>query len=69
MVEKNIASLKKNQDGTEKDLELILCDGVEGQCVYLNDHRIAGPKPWGGGQVIGRWTVRLKDLKDAINNV
>ena len=29
--------------------------GVEGCCLALDDTRIAGPKPWGGGTVIHKW--------------
>ena len=29
--------------------------GVEGCCLALDDARIAGPKPWGGGTVIHVW--------------
>ena len=29
--------------------------GVEGYCLALDDKRIAGPKPWGGGDVIHAW--------------
>ncbi len=29
--------------------------GVEGCCLALDDTRIAGPKPWGGGTVIYAW--------------
>ena len=29
--------------------------GVEGCCLVLDDTRIAGPKPWGGGEVIHCW--------------
>ena len=29
--------------------------GVEGCCLVLDDTRIAGPKPWGGGTVIHAW--------------
>lgn len=29
--------------------------GVEGCCLALDDTRIAGPKPWGGGSVINAW--------------
>lgn len=29
--------------------------GVEGCCLALDDTRIAGPKPWGGGSVIHAW--------------
>ena len=33
--------------------EVIRC--VEGCCLALDDTRIAGPKPWGGGTVIHAW--------------
>ena len=29
--------------------------GIEGCCLALDDTRIAGPKPWGGGSVIHAW--------------
>ena len=29
--------------------------GVEGCCLALDDTRIAGPKPWGGGKIIHTW--------------
>jgi hypothetical protein len=36
----------------------------EGQihCVYLDDVRIAGGKPWGGGDVIASFKVKPADL-------
>lgn len=34
--------------------------GVEGCCLLLDNERIAGPKPWGGGRVIRSWTTRKK---------
>lgn len=51
----------------ESDVTLILVAGVEGPSVYLNDHRIAGPKPWGGGEVIHEWRVRVAELDRALN--
>lgn len=36
------------------------------RCVYLNDHRIAGGKPWGGGEVVAKFTVSRDDLLSAI---
>ena len=29
--------------------------GVEGCCLALDDTRIAGPKPWGGGTIVHVW--------------
>lgn len=51
--------------------ELSVCGmrGVPRYCVYLNNHRIAGAKPWGGAQTQTDWTVTLDQLCDAIPEV
>lgn len=51
----------------EKEVELCLCNGVEGPCIILNDYRVAGPKPWGGGKIVRTWKVRVGDIKHAIS--
>jgi len=35
-------------------------------CVYLNSYRIAGQKPWGGGDTTASWDVSLDTLRVAI---
>ena len=41
------------------------------RCIYLNDRRIAGAKPWGGGKTIYQFQVstakvrKLADERDA----
>ena len=45
---------------------LVLMHGVEGPSVYLNGHRIAGPKPWGGGRVRKEWRVSLEEIHLAL---
>jgi len=50
-----------------KMTKLVYVRGVEGNSVYLNDHRIAGPKPWGGGKVIQEWEIEEKHIFDALN--
>jgi hypothetical protein len=45
------------------EFDLVLCEGVEGLCVYLNDFRIAGPKPWGGGRTVRSWKVSADDIR------
>ena len=44
--------------------KLVYCDGVEGNSIYLNDYRILGPKPWGGGTTIEEWDVDDKVVAD-----
>ena len=35
-------------------------------CLYLNDTRFAGSKPWGGGRTIATFKVEPRDLVGAI---
>ena len=52
---------------TDKEFNLEIIEGVCGYCIALNDCRIAGEKPWGGGQVVKRWKINLSTIKRAIN--
>jgi hypothetical protein len=36
------------------------------RCAYLDDFRIAGGKPWGGGKVVKTFTVTNADLLTAL---
>lgn len=39
------------------------------KCISLNDYRIAGEKPWGGGNIEKSWTVKLDLIKRAIPDI
>jgi hypothetical protein len=54
----------------DKEYELVACKW-EGhlRCIYLNDYRIAGEKPWGGGTTLRAWKITGKDLLAAIPEV
>lgn len=47
-------------------MKVTIIKGVEGLAVYVNDYRIAGSKPWGGGTVVREWTVDEQTLKTAM---
>lgn len=51
---------------SERTCEITLIDGVAGMSLYLDNTRIAGPKPWGGGKTLNKWTVSLRYIADAI---
>ena len=53
----------------EERYPIEIIQGVEGFCIGLNNYRIAGPKPWGGGTVVKRWDVSLADLGRAIPSI
>lgn len=43
-----------------------IVSGVEGIALYVNDYRVSGPKPWGGGTSLHFWTVPADDLRHAL---
>lgn len=52
----------------EKDtVKIDHVSGVEGPSLYVNDHRVIGPKPWGGGTILKTWDVPRSELLSALN--
>ncbi len=43
-----------------------LVEGVEGPCIVINAIRVAGPKPWGGGEVVKTWRTEKAHVERAI---
>lgn len=41
-------------------------NGCEGKAVYINDYRVAGSKPYGGGYVERSWMADRKDILKAL---
>lgn len=50
----------------EKEITIKLVNGVEGNSIYLNDTRICGSKPWGGGSVVKEWTTSIYEIEMAL---
>ena len=53
-------------DRRPRRTKIALVAGVEGMALYINDYRVAGPKPWGGGVVRHTWESSEEDLLRAI---
>jgi hypothetical protein len=47
-------------------VEVLHVSGVEGPSIYVNDYRVAGPKPWGGGSNIAKWKATPRDFLTAL---
>lgn len=47
-------------------VKILLMRGVEGKSLYIDDFRIAGPKPWGGGTVEKEWVAERRDIAQAL---
>ncbi len=50
----------------EKIYLIEVVSGKEGPSIYMNDYRMAGPKPWGGGNTISSFIVRESDLQSGM---
>lgn len=47
-------------------VEIAVVSGVEGPSIYINNYRVAGPKPWGGGKITQEWKAHKEDILRAI---
>lgn len=61
-----VSTEKATTAAVKKTLTLEVIAGMEGPSAYIDDHRIAGPKPWGGGQVKHNFKVKLTELLRAV---
>ena len=48
-------------------VRIMLVNGVEGMALYINDYRVVGPKPWGGGTAVKSWVADEKDIIRALS--
>ena len=47
--------------------KILLVQGVEGKSIYINDYRVVGSKPWGGGKVLAEWECKDEDILHALD--
>jgi hypothetical protein len=43
--------------------------GREGHSIYINEIRVAGPKPWGGGLTVCEFNVPRSEIDEALQQV
>ena len=53
-------------DCQKRLVRLELVSGMEGKCLVMNDTRIAGPKPSGGGIVQKTWDIPAHNITEAL---
>ena len=53
-------------DDDKRMVEVCIVHGVEGPCLSVNDTRVAGPKPWGGGRVGQTFRVSVARLLETL---
>ena len=51
---------------SDKTVKIELVSGCEGYSLYIDDCRIAGPKPWGGGKTVKTWITRVANIERAL---
>ena len=53
-------------DVSERNIDVKVVSGVEGPSLYINNIRVCGPKPWGGGTTTAQWYTSLQDILDSL---
>lgn len=43
-----------------------IIEGLSGLSLYINDYRVAGSKPYGGGRTVKQWQADVQDLISAL---
>jgi hypothetical protein len=51
------------------EVNIVVLAGVEGPSVYVNEIRVAGPKPWGGGRVLHEFFATRAHVDEALQQV
>jgi hypothetical protein len=51
----------------KEKITIEVVNGCEGKSIYINDYRVAGSKPWGGGTVEKSWTTTKEEILKALN--
>jgi hypothetical protein len=51
----------------DKEVEISIVKGAEGESVYINHYRVYGSKPWGGGFAVFTWKIKIQDIFDAMS--
>ena len=51
----------------DKTVKIEVVSGVEGHSLYIDDRRVAGSKPWGGGKTVRSWTANVNDILKALH--
>lgn len=53
-------------EAVEREVSVEVISGREGWSLYVENYRVVGPKPWGGGSVLKAWSVSSRHLNDAL---
>jgi len=56
----------KTFNNMDEKTTVTVISGVEGYSVYINNYRIAGNKPWGGGKVVCEFKVDKQTIIDRL---
>jgi hypothetical protein len=50
----------------KKSVRVEILQGVEGKALVIEGLRVAGPKAWGGGEVVLGFTVEVEEIRLAL---
>jgi len=60
-------SIPKQDERTPEPVVIEIIEGVAGSSLYINDQRVAGPKPWAGGRAVNRFEIAPDKIDQACN--
>ena len=49
-----------------KTINVMVVRGVAGPSLYINDYRVHGSKPWGGGTMLYEFNVDIDEIDEAL---
>ena len=58
--------MSENKIRAEEKIEVMVVSGVEGYSIYIDNYRIAGSKPWGGGKEVCKYLRTKQQILDAL---
>ncbi len=54
-------------DDNDRTITIEVVKGVASDSLYINNRRVSGEKPWGGGRVVREFKTTEKEIHNAIN--
>lgn len=65
LIESELKLLKEFID-MDNLIKIEIVSGCEGESLYINDYRVSGSKPWGGGRVIKSFKTSTDDILESL---
>lgn len=58
--------IRKDEVELDREINIEIIEGVEGDCLSIENYRVSGNKPWGGGTIKQVFIAKLSDIREAL---